>query len=43
MQKTVFRFKMVFTVLYMGTIVPNKEKTDAFNTIKLHDCSKHFT
>ena len=22
---------MVFIVLYMGTIVPNKEKTDAFN------------
>ena len=37
MQKTVFRFKMVFTVLYMGTIVPNKEKTDAFNIIRLYN------
>ena len=26
-----FCFLMVFIVLYMGTIVPNKEKTDAFN------------
>ena len=28
---------MVFIVLYMGTIVPNKEKTDAFIIIGLYD------
>ena len=45
---------MVFIVLYMGTIVPNKEKTDAFNITRLYDhknlwgaskcaCHNHYT
>ena len=28
---------MVFIVLYMGTIVPNKEKTDAFIITRLYN------
>ena len=29
-------FKIVFIALYMDTIVPNKEKTDAFNVTRLY-------
>ena len=34
--------KMVFIVLYMGTIVPNKEKTDAFSITRLQDYTLDF-
>ena len=33
----IFDLKIVFIVLYIGTIVPNIEKTDAFNITRLYN------